>query len=160
LNQFTGRIDHNFSDKDRLFGNFISNRDSRTEITLQNNNLPGFGDFRPAKRYLLALGETHIFTPSLTNEFRAGLNRVRIDFIQDDKDNPSAFGITSPSVVFPQINVAGNALEFGGEDGFPQGRGDTDFQYADTVSWIRGKQSVKFGAEFRRFRNNSFNGGT
>src|SRR6266853_5725036 len=78
LNQFTGRIDHNISQNDRLFGNFISNHDSRTEITVQGNNLPGFGDFRPAKRYLLALGETHIFGPSLTNEFRAGLNRVRI----------------------------------------------------------------------------------
>ena len=160
LNQFTGRVDHSFSEKDRLFGNFISNRDSRTEITVQGNNLPGFGDFRPAKRYLLALGETHIFTPSLTNEFRAGLNRVRIDFIADDKDNPAAFGIASPSTVFPNINVAGGALRFGGEDAFPQGRGDTTFQYSDTVSWIRGKQSIRFGAEFRRFRNNNFNGGT
>ena len=35
LNQFTGRIDHNFSAKDFLFGSFISNRDSRTEPTLQ-----------------------------------------------------------------------------------------------------------------------------
>ena len=26
--------------------------------------------------------------------------------------------------------------------------------------WIRGKHSLKFGAEFRRFRNNNFNGGT
>lgn len=48
LNQFTGRIDHNFSERDFLFGTFISNRDQRTEPTLQGNNLPGFGDTRPA----------------------------------------------------------------------------------------------------------------
>src|SRR5207302_4383683 len=48
LNQFTGRIDQNFSSHNVLFGNFISNKDSRTEPTLQANTLPGIGDFRPA----------------------------------------------------------------------------------------------------------------
>jgi hypothetical protein len=163
LNQFTGRIDHNFSANDVLFGSFISNRDSRTEPTLQNNNLPGFGDFRPAKRELLSLGYTHVFSPVLTNELRAGLNRVLISFTQNDQDNPATFGITSPSPVFPQIIVAGGGAggpEFGGISGFPQGRGDTTFQYSDTLSWIHGKHSLKFGAEFRRFWNNNENGGT
>src|SRR4029079_14352781 len=54
LNQFTGRIDHTFSSNDTIFGNFISNRDSRTEPTLQLNTLPGFGDYRPARRYFLS----------------------------------------------------------------------------------------------------------
>ncbi len=37
LNQFTGRIDHRFSDNDFIYGTYISNRDSRTEPTLQLN---------------------------------------------------------------------------------------------------------------------------
>ncbi len=159
LNQFTGRIDHNFSERDFIFGNFISNRDQRTEPTLQGNNLPGFGDTRPAKRELLSLGYTHVLSPSVTNEFRAGLNRVLISFVPDDKADPAAFGITSPSSVFPQFNISGGAV-LGGISGFPQGRGDTTFQYSDSLSWIRGRHSLKFGAEFRRFRNNNFNGGT
>ncbi len=163
LNQFTGRIDHNFSDKNFLFGNFISNRDSRTEPTLQGNNLPGFGDSRPAKRELLTLGYTHVFSPTVTNEVRAGLNRVLITFTQDFQDNPASFGISSPSAVFPQIVVGGGGAggpAFGGIAGFPQGRGDTTFQYSDTLGWVRGKHSLKFGGEFRRFRNNNINGGT
>ena len=159
LNQFSGRVDHNFSTRDVLFGTFISNRDERTEPTLQNNNLPGFGDSRPAKRYLLSMGETHIFSPNVTNEFRAGLNRVRIDFIQDMAASPQDYGIASPSSVFPQITVPG-AFTFGGINNFPQGRGDTTFQYSDTLSWIRGRHSIKLGGEFRRFRNNNFNYGT
>jgi hypothetical protein len=159
LNQFSARIDQNFGTHDFLFGTFISNRDERTEPTLQNNNLPGFGDRRPAKRYMLAVGETHIFAPTLTNEFRAGLNRVRIDFVQDMKAAPQDYGIASPSRVFPQINVPGS-FEFGGISGFPQGRGDTTMQYSDTVSWLRGRHSIKFGTEVRRFRNNNFNYGT
>src|SRR6266852_7153791 len=83
LNQFTGRIDHTFSSRDIIFGNFISNHDSRTEPTLQLNNLPGFGDFRPATRYLLSIGETHTFTAPLITEFHVGLNRVHIAFNPD-----------------------------------------------------------------------------
>lgn len=159
LNQYTGRVDHNFSTKDIVFGTFIINRDSRTEPTLQLNNLPGFGDFRPAKRALLAMGYTRVIAPTITNEFRAGLNRVRIDFIQEFKSTPAEYGITTSSSVFPVLIVAGG-MQFGGINGFPQGRGDTTFQYNDTLSWIRGRHSLKFGGEFRRFRNNNFNGGT
>jgi len=159
LNQFTGRIDHNFGTRDSLFGTFISNHDARIEPTLQGNNLAGFGDSRPAKRYLLAAGETHVFSPTLTNEFHAGLNRVHILFQQDFLQTPADFGMTSPSSVFPQITVPG-AFTFGGISGFPQGRGDTTFQYTDNVSWIHGRHSVKFGGEFRRFDNNNINGGT
>jgi hypothetical protein len=159
LNQFSGRIDHNFSPKHFLYGTFLSNRDSRSEPTLQGNNLPGFGDFRPAKRYLLAVAFTSVISPAMTNELRAGLNRVNISFTQDDKANPSEFGITSPAAVFPNFNVPG-ALRFGGIDGFPQGRGDTTFQYSDTVGWVRGRHALKFGGELRRFRNNNFNYGT
>src|SRR5215510_3278410 len=156
LNQFTGRIDHNFGNRDAVHGTFISNRDERTEPTLQGSTLPGFGDTRPAKRYLLSIGETHIFSPTVTNDFRAGLNRVRIDFIADFTVAPANYGIDSPAAVFPQITVPGN-FTFGGINGFPQGRGDTTFQYSDTLSWVRGKHSFRFGGEFRRFRNNGFN---
>lgn len=158
-NQYTGRIDHNISSRDVLFGSFMINRDSRTEPTLQGNNLPGFGDSRPAKRYFLALGYTHVFSPTVTNEVHAGLNRVRIDFIQDTKLNPADFGISSPSTVFPNITVPG-ALVFGGLNNFPQGRGDNSFQYNEALGWVRGKHSLRFGAEYRRFDSNNFNGGT
>lgn len=163
LNQETGRIDHNFNDKNSIFGSFIINRDERTEPTLQSNNLPGFGDTRPAKRYLISLGYIRIFSASLTNDFHAGLNRVRIDFLPAFTGSPADFAMTTPSSVMPQIEI-GSANSgspwFGGINGFPQGRGDTTFQYSDTVSWTRGHHSFKFGGEYRRFRNNNFNGGT
>jgi hypothetical protein len=161
LNQFSGRIDQNFASKDVLFGNFISNHDSRTEPTLQLNNLPGFGDFRPARRYLLSLSEIHTFSPVVTNQVHAGVNRVHIEFDPDvlGKLNPQDFAMTTGSSVFPNINVSG-VMRFGGIDTFPQGRGDTTYEYNDTVAWIHGRHSFKFGAEFRRFQNNNFNAGT
>jgi hypothetical protein len=65
--------------------------------------------------------------------------------------------------VFPviQIGAAGSGTPwFGGINGFPQGRGDLTAQYSDTVAWMMGKHSIRFGAEYRHFNNNNFNGGT
>ena len=157
--QWTGRVDHNWSPKDLIYGSFVINRDNRLEPTLQGNNLPGFGDERPADRYFLSLGYTHGFSSSVTNELRAGFNRLKISFIPAFTEDPSTFGITSPSTVFPNITVPG-AMSFGGISGEQQGRGDTTYQYSDTVGWVRGKQSIRMGGEFRRFASNNFNSGT
>jgi len=157
--QWTGRVDHNWSPNDFIYGSFVINRDNRTEPTLQGNNLPGFGDERPAQRYFLSLGYTRILSSSLINELRAGFNRLRISFNQDFNEDPSTFGITSPSRVFPNVAVPG-AMSFGGINGEPQGRGDTTYQYSDTVTWIRGRHSIRMGGEFRRFSSNNLNSGT
>ena len=157
--QWTGRVDHNWSSQDFLYGSFVVNRDNRLEPTLQGNNLPGFGDQRPAQRYFLSLGYTRILSPSLTNELRAGFNRLRISFHQALTEDPSTFGISSPSTVFPNVTVPG-AMSFGGINGEPQGRGDNAYQYTDTVGWIRGRHSIRMGAEFRRFANNDLHLGT
>ena len=157
--QWSGRVDHNWSPKNSISGSFVINRDNRLEPTLQGNDLPGFGDERPAQRYFLSLGYTRTVSPTLTNELRAGFNRLRISFNESFTDDPSAFGITSPSTVFPNITVPG-AMSFGGISGEPQGRGDTTYQYNDTVGLVRGKHSIRMGAEFRRFVNNNLNRGT
>ncbi len=157
--QLNGRVDHNWSPKDFLYGSFIINRDNRVEPTLQGNNLPGFGDQRPAERYFLSLGYTRILSSSLTNELRAGLNRLAISFSEAFTEDPATLGIASPSTVSPNINVPG-AMSFGGINGEPQGRGDTTYQYGDTVGWIRGKHSIRMGGEFRRFANDNLNSGT
>ncbi len=157
--QWSGRIDHNWSPKDFIYGSFIINNDTRAEPTLQGNNLPGFGDERPAHRYFLSLGYTRILSSNLTNELRAGINRLRISFNPDFTQDPFTFGITSPSTVSPNVNIPG-AMSFGGINGEPQGRGDTTYQYTDTIGWVHGKHAIRMGGEFRRFNNNSLNRGT
>src|SRR6185369_2421935 len=71
--------------------------------------------------------------------------------------NPAEFGIvngvTKP-IGLPQINVAGGSLNFGGPSIVPVTRGDTVFTVADTVNYLSGPHSLKFGGEFRQFLNN------
>ncbi len=34
---------------------------------------------------------------------------------------------------------------------FPQGRNVTQYQFIDDLSWTKGKHSLKFGGNFRRY---------
>ena len=158
IDQWTGDVMNRFSDTDSIHGYYAFQNDLRGEPSLQGNNLPGFGDTRPAHRQIFTLNETHIFGPQVVNEARLGFNRVHITFTPNAKLNPTDVGITdgiTTPIGIPQINVAGS-LNIGGPGGFPQGRGDTVYVGSDTLSILRGKHSLKFGGELRNFRNNNF----
>ena len=159
--QVSGKIDHMIGDNNTISGTYIFQRDSRVEPTgIGLHNVPGFGDFRPAHRQMASLHYTRVVSPHITNEARAGVNRVHITFQSLAAEDPTAFGMNFGTTNnFPDIRVAGGPA-FGGFSNFPQGRGDTLYQYNDTLTWIRGSHSLKFGAEVRRFDNNNFSNAT
>ncbi|HEY6306542.1 MAG TPA: carboxypeptidase regulatory-like domain-containing protein [Candidatus Angelobacter sp.] len=161
IDQGTVDFSHNFSDKDSLHGYYADQQDFRGEPT-QGANIPGFGDTRAGHRQVLTLGESHVFTANTVNEVRLGANRIHIVFTPQNLTTPSSLGLSSalgPNELFmPTIAITDLGLTFGDERAFPQGRGDTGFELGDTLSWIRGKHSFKFGSEARDFRNDNFNG--
>lgn len=161
IDQGTMDITHNFSDADRLHGYYVYQNDLRQEPT-QGANIPGFGDTRAGHRQVLTLGETHVFSSTLVNEARVGANRVHILFNPINATDPASLGLAGvlgPNQTFiPTIRIQDIGLVLGDERAFPQGRGDTTFVVADTLNYIRGRHSFKFGTEFRDFRNDNFNG--
>ncbi|HZS07746.1 MAG TPA: TonB-dependent receptor [Blastocatellia bacterium] len=159
IDQWTGDVSHRLGQNDQLHGYYAFQRDLRGEPVLQGNTLPGFGDTRQSHRQIFTLNETHTFGSSLVNEARFGFNRIHIIFSPNVKLNPADFGINNginEPIGLPQINVSGFSFNFGGPNGFPQGRGDLTYVLSDTLSYLRGKHSFKFGGEFRRFYNNNF----
>ena len=159
IDQGTADINHNFSDSDRLHVYYVYQHDLRKEATA-GTNLPGFGDTREGHRQVFTLGETHVFTSNFVNEFNAGLNRIHLTFLPNTTVSPASLGLSStlgPNELFmPTISITGGPL-FGAERNFPQGRGDTMYVGSDNISYIVGRHSLKFGGEFRDFRNNNFN---
>jgi outer membrane receptor protein involved in Fe transport len=158
VNEWTLDISYNLSERDRLHGYYIYQRAQRTEPNIQGNTIPGFGNTRLGWRQLLTLNETHIVGPSLVNEVRLGFNRIYFTDAPDAKLNPVAFGINNgvnSPIGIPQINIAGG-LNLGGPAQIPQGRGDTTIVVSDTLSYLRGRHSLKFGGESRLFYNNNF----
>jgi outer membrane receptor protein involved in Fe transport len=159
IDQWTGDVSHQFNDKDRIHGYYAFQKDFRGEPNLQGNTLPGFGDTRQSHRQIFTLNETHIFGPNLTNEARLGFNRINITFTPNLQVNPLDFnidnGVTQP-LGLPQISITGFNFNIGGPAGFPQGRADTTVVVSDTLNYLRGSHSFKFGGEARRFYNNNF----
>ncbi len=165
IDQWTGDLSHQLSPNDTLHAYYAFQKDLRGEPNLQGNTIPGFGDTRSSHRQIGTLNYTRIFSPSTVNEARFGYNRINITFAPNVTDNPQTYGINAgitSAVVLPQITVQGVGLNFGGPNGFPQGRTDTTYALSDTLSHTRGRHSLKFGGEFRTFHNVNFgtNGGT
>ena len=108
------------------------------------------------------MNETHIFSSALVNEARIGANRLHITFTPNNTTDPASLGLAgvlgANQAFIPTIRIQDLGLVFGDERNFPQGRGDTTYVFADTLNYIRGAHSLKFGVEFRDFRNNNFNG--
>src|ERR1043166_6514068 len=156
IDQGTANISHSFADLHRLNVYNALQFDLRNEPpTTQSNNLPGYGDTRVGHRQIMTVNDTKVLSNSLVNEARLGYNRIHITFTQLTDLKATDFGINSGVTPMPQIIVTG-ALAFGGINGFPSGRGDYTAVLSDTLSWMHGKHSMKFGGEYRRINNNNF----
>jgi hypothetical protein len=82
-----------------------------------------------------ALSETHTFSSNLLNEARLSLVKRNLIFPENDPISPTA-AITG-------------LFQIGGDSNFPQGRVSDSWQFSDTVTWLKGKHALKFGADIR-----------
>jgi hypothetical protein len=159
IDQGTIDVSHTIGENDRLHGYYALQRDFRGEPNLQLNTMPGFGDTRQSRRQIFTLNEVHTFGANLVNEARFGFNRIHISFTPNFQENPEDFfinnGVHRP-IGIPQISINGFNFNLGGPSNFPQGRSDTTYVVSDTLNYLKGKHSFKFGGEWRRFYNNNF----
>ena len=161
--QYSGDVSYNLTRRDRLHGYYDLYRTLGTEPTRTGNTIPGFGNVARAQRHVFTLNETHILSATLVNDIRFGVTRTKSATTPNAQLNPEEFGINNginEPLGLPQISVAGGSLNFGGPSPQPSGRGNTTFVIADTLNYLRGRHSLKFGGEFRQFLNNNFRQGT
>jgi outer membrane receptor protein involved in Fe transport len=134
----TLRIDHTFNSSNSLTGRYITNK--TTDVNVISNL--AFGSIFAGDQNIfdqnLALSETHIFNTNLLNEFRFSYIRRNLGFPENDSTSPTA-------------TITG-LFTIGGASNFPQGRIQDSFQFSDTVSWLIGKHSIKFGADIRKLK--------
>ena len=163
VDQYTGDVFTQLSPKNQFHAFYAFQSDVRTEPNLQGNNIPGFGDHRNAHRQVGTLSFYHIFSPTLSNEARIGGNRISIGFNPNVTTNPTTLGIgdgINRTLGIPQIALADIGTNFGGPAGFPQGRTDNLGLFNDTLTYLRGRNTIKVGGEYRRQVNNSFSNDT
>lgn len=122
------------------------------------NFLSGNENFR-VESYMFS--ETHIFSPTLTNEFRVGYNFGRFSFLQANYNNDIAstygfggipFGAGFPNNGgLPYTNVSG-INSFGAHAFDPSIEGQNSYQILDNVTKIVGNHALKFGVALEAIR--------
>jgi hypothetical protein len=99
---------------------------------------------------------THIFSPSLVNEFRFGYLRGVYGQAVTETD-PGQLGVsnTSLNTIPGLILTAGGSLSYGGFTGSVLETTQNTYQIADNLSLTRGVHSIRFGfkADHNRFDN-------
>ena len=162
VDRWTLDVQHSLGEHDRVHVYYGSQWLRALEPASQGNSIPGFGTVRTPFAGVLTINGTHIFRSGLVNEWRAGRSRLEGGTLPAARLNPLDFGIrdgvTQP-IGLPQMIVAGD-LNFGGPGIFPQGRHDTSYVAADTLSRMRGRHSLTLGGEYRHFINENFAEGT
>jgi hypothetical protein len=162
--QFLARLDHRWKARHQLFGRILVFNSDQLFPFVPNTFAqnppapPGFGTNKNDRGRNFGLGLTSVFRPTLINDFRFGYayflgtkeaQNIRSGFLQ-------ALGIErapgSTNQGIPAINVPGYA-DLGDSDIFqPQIRKNSTFQFTDNLVWVKGRHTLKFGADVRRLR--------
>lgn len=144
-----GRWDEVIGSKDHFFASYVF--DQRPLF------VPGLailgGETFPWRAQVLSANETHIFSPTVVNEFRFGYNRSRnggfaqtangpniassVFGFQNTSTNPLAFGV-------PGASIAGFSGSIGSYP-IPEDSLDQSFQVVDNLAVIHGRHSIKMG---------------
>ena len=173
-NTIDTRIDHNFSDTNKIFGRFshqVLNSDINSIFPEPARGALGNTysiNTNPA--YSAAFSYTKILKATLVNEFRFGFVRQTVDLheltdqlLSDLTAQYGINGVPGNSSLFglPEFDFTGSGLGFTGlgETGsMPNFKIHQVYQYLDSLTWNRGNHSFKFGTDLHYQRSDILGG--
>jgi hypothetical protein len=160
-NTYFGRVDHYFSDRDRVFGRIALDRSGVTRTNI-NPNLPVFVDSKVSN---LATQWVHTFNQNMINELRVGFN-ISDDLTSNPRTDNESFDMDALGVGEFRIPTDGNRKLTPREHGIPNFSGlpftlqeltaGNGFDQMDTIqignhlSFIKGKHNLRVGGELYR----------
>ncbi|HEY2467536.1 MAG TPA: carboxypeptidase-like regulatory domain-containing protein [Terracidiphilus sp.] len=165
------RLDYTVNSKDTLMAKFSYGDawDQPTQVPV--TAVMPFTDDYPFTNGVI--GWTHLVSPTMVNNFRAGFTRISLD-ASVPKDLSGLFGTTGNSQVgismpsgfsqtvpgFSYIDVSSgegwDISNFGSEPPIQGFAVDNNFDYIDALNWQHGKHVTKFGVEFLRYQQNYY----
>lgn len=167
--RFDIKIDHNFSDKNRAFGRYshVMNRSVGNQIGLKWGILDGTRVLTPSDQLNGVISDTHMFSPTLLNEFRLGFNRRHESRTPPGLGENWAAQLGIPGVsgeTFPSfLNSAGQAFYgatfpngvSGGVSGGAYSQVTENYTLQNNVTIVRGGHSFRTGYELLKTNSNS-----
>ncbi len=161
--QWDTRMDWNISTKDQAFGRFSYNHEPSTHPAPLGNILDG-GSFGNTGQ-LVSLGEnfagseSHVFSATLTNEFRFGYNYGHYAGLHENANNPTlAPSLGLGGVPFAENNgglpffTVTGVSNFGSPQFYATNEYENVYQILDNVTKVLGNHTIKGGVNIQRIR--------
>lgn len=151
VNQWSSKWDWQINSRDSLNVSLMVDRTTR-ENPFGTGPYPAYGynledQFIP----LISIGQTHLFSGNIINEFRYGrASQEETRTCPSISKTPREFGINMDLAgppVPPGIGVTGR-FSLGAGTNCSWTEGGTNWQITDSISWVKGRHSVKFGGEY------------
>jgi hypothetical protein len=167
MNQYTTKLDFVVSDKHRITGSFSHRQNDR----IAGDPIPRFplpftsqNAFNQLfKSIFVRVQDDYTFTPTLLNHLNIGFTRFDVaNRNTSDPFNTSSLGLpinATQNSAFPRIDFPGygdpvnsndpRAYQNIGSSFFTDHILDTSWHLSDSVSYVRGRNTFKFGADVR-----------
>ncbi|MCU1263166.1 MAG: Outer rane receptor for ferrienterochelin and colicin [Bryobacterales bacterium] len=169
---FVARMDHNFSEKERIYGRYVYNNQLLNDDT---NALPGPGaDLRWGNKVnnAFVFDSITVINPNLTFDFRASVNRWTQNYIAPNFGTNNGTVIGWPQALVSQFPEPGRFPYFTLANYQSLGESGSNIWFAPTttislqpnIAMTRGRHIIKAGLDFRLIHlsnyQSAFAGGT
>ncbi len=161
---FASRVDHRWGSKDNFYARYNITSDREFRPFNEDSQLTAYGINVHNVNTMTGIDWTHIYSPSTLNEFKVGYNRWNETLDNQDQGNP--FSHTAPMNIVgtqtsgplsgvPRITFSGYE-ELGSQINNPQHGAVNTYEFADTLTHIRGNHSFAFGFDIRPIKRGNF----
>ncbi len=110
----------------------------------------------PVNARFFSVNETHLFSPAVVNDFRFGYVRINNSLINQNPAGVTAdaIGIDRPSNNITQsiykFTLASSGFQIGPTPPANQFQTQNNYNFVDTLSWVKGAHSIRVGGEYTR----------
>jgi hypothetical protein len=159
-NELTGKVDVIITSKDKISFTIGGFRNPTLDPFGTNGaDVTGFPSTDQRNRYFSNIAYTRTFSPNLLNEFRVTAQRLNSGFGQPAVKLPNSsqlgFGIASDLPNGPPLMTFDNPLVLGISPQGPAFEIGTTYAFTDALSWVKGRNTWKFGGGFSIYQNNT-----
>ncbi len=144
LNTWSSRVDYQVGNRDSINGRFTLTRNFTDDIGTGNGTSPSINASLTYRDYSTVVSWIHNFGSNLINQFRVGFS-------------PGNSAVTAPPEPARTSVIISGLAGFGRTFGAPYIVSQERYQFEDTLTWLWGNHSFKFGGSYRpvsyNFRN-------
>lgn len=161
MDQYTARLDHNFSTKDRIMWQYLYSKETAPIPSI----IPLSGVVTEQDSWLSSIQWTRVFSPRLVNELRAAYNHFRFDQnfetqsgsvkywkdvgLKNLNEKYNALPAMIPGTQYTSIGYAGSVPFFSISD---------TQHFVEHLTFTTGKHTLKAGVDYRRSRTTRLGG--